>query len=80
MSIKKNSKNSRNRKIGTVLLILAGVLLAVYFFMPRRKYPRVPYSVFIQQVEKGQVVGVQIDNKKIVYRLKGEEDQNLVEP
>ncbi|MDE5096799.1 MAG: ATP-dependent zinc metalloprotease FtsH [Trichodesmium sp. St11_bin5] len=75
MSIKKNSKNSRNRKIGTALLILAGVLLAVYFFMPRRKYPRVPYSVFIQQVEKGQVVGVQIDNKKIVYRLKGEEDQ-----
>ena len=75
MSIKKNPKNSRNRQIGSTLLILAGVLLAVYTFMPRRKPPRVPYSVFLQQVENGQVVGVQIDNEQILYRLKGEEDE-----
>ncbi|MCL2924438.1 MAG: ATP-dependent metallopeptidase FtsH/Yme1/Tma family protein, partial [Trichodesmium sp. MAG_R04] len=75
MSIKNNPKNYRGRQIGSALLVLIGVLLAVYFFMPRRKPPRVPYSVFIQQVEKGQVLGVQIDNKKIVYRLKGEEDK-----
>ncbi len=75
MSIKKNPKNSRNRQIGSALLILAGLLLAVYTFMPRRKPPRVPYSVFIQQVENGQVVGVQIDNEQILYRLKGEEDK-----
>ena len=29
----------------------------------------------IQQVENGQVVGVQIDEEKILYRLKGEENQ-----
>lgn len=75
MSIKNNPKNYRGRQIGSALLVLIGVLLAVYFFMPRRKPPRVPYSVFIQQVEKGQVLEVQIDNKKIVYRLKGEEDE-----
>ena len=75
MSIKNNPKNYRGRQIGSALLVLIGVLLAVYFFMPRRKPPRVPYSLFIQQVEKGQVLEVQIDNKKIVYRLKGEEDE-----
>ena len=67
MSIKKNPKNSRKTQIGSTLLILAGVLLAVYLFMPRRKLPRVPYSVFIQQVQNGQVLEVQINSRQIVY-------------
>lgn len=75
MSIKNKPKNPRNRQIGNALLILAGVLLVAYLLVPRRKPPRVPYSLFIQQVENGQVVGVQIDNEQILYRLKGEEDK-----
>ena len=75
MSIKKNPKNSRKTKIGSTLLILAGVLLAVYLFMPRRKLPRVPYSVFIQQVQNGQVLKVQINSRQIVYLLKEENQQ-----
>ncbi|NES67054.1 MAG: AAA family ATPase, partial [Okeania sp. SIO2D1] len=73
MSLKKKPKNPNKRQIGTALLILAGLLLTAYLLMPRRKPPRVPYSVFIQQVENGQVVGVQVDEEKILYRLKGEE-------
>lgn len=75
MSIKKNPKNSRKTQIGSTLLILAGVLLAVYLFMPRRKLPRVPYSVFIQQVQNGQVLEVQINSRQIVYLLKEENQQ-----
>ncbi len=75
MSIKKNPKNSRKTKIGSTLLILAGVLLAVYLFMPRRKLPRVPYSVFIQQVQNGEVLEVQINSRQIVYLLKEENQQ-----
>ncbi|NEQ72410.1 MAG: ATP-dependent zinc metalloprotease FtsH [Okeania sp. SIO2C9] len=77
MSLKKKPKNPNKRQIGTALLILAGLLLvlAVYTARPRRKPPRVPYSVFIQQVENGQVVGVQVDEEKILYRLKGEENK-----
>ncbi|NEP04719.1 MAG: ATP-dependent zinc metalloprotease FtsH [Okeania sp. SIO4D6] len=73
MSLKKKPKNPNKRQIGSALLILAGLLLTAYLLMPRRKPPRVPYSVFIQQVENGQVVGVQVDEEKILYRLKGEE-------
>ncbi|NEQ40275.1 MAG: ATP-dependent zinc metalloprotease FtsH [Okeania sp. SIO3I5] len=77
MSIKKNPKNSRNRQIGSALLILAVVLLAAYFliprrFMTRRKLPRIPYSVFLQQVESGQVTEVRIDNQQIIYLIKEE--------
>ena len=76
MSIKKNPKNSRKTQIGSTLLILVGVLLlAVYLFMPRRKLPRVPYSVFIQQVQNGEVLEVQINSRQIVYLLKEENQQ-----
>ncbi|NET26565.1 ATP-dependent zinc metalloprotease FtsH [Okeania sp. SIO1I7] len=75
MNLKKKPKNPNKRQIGSALLILAGLLLTAYLLMPRRKPPRVPYSVFIQQVENGQVVGVQVDEEKILYRLKGEEDK-----
>ncbi|MGB3514000.1 MAG: ATP-dependent zinc metalloprotease FtsH [Microcoleaceae cyanobacterium] len=73
MSLKKKPKNFPNRQIGNALLILAGVLLIAYLLVPRRKPPRVAYSIFIKQVENGQVGGVQIDNEQILYRLKGEE-------
>ncbi|NEP81076.1 MAG: ATP-dependent zinc metalloprotease FtsH [Okeania sp. SIO3B3] len=75
MNLKKKPKSPNKRQIGSALLILSGLLLAAYLLVPRRKPPRVPYSVFIQQVENEQVVGVQIDEEKILYRLKGEEDQ-----
>ncbi|NEO57971.1 MAG: ATP-dependent zinc metalloprotease FtsH [Okeania sp. SIO3B5] len=75
MNLKKKPKTPNKRQIGSALLILAGVLLTAYLLVPRRKPPRVPYSVFIQQVENGQVVGVQIDEEKILYRLKGEENK-----
>ncbi|MDY7006287.1 MAG: ATP-dependent zinc metalloprotease FtsH [Cyanobacteriota bacterium] len=75
MNLKKKPKSPNKRQIGSALLILAGLLFAAYLLVPRRKPPRVPYSVFIQQVENGQVVGVQIDEEKILYRLKGEENK-----
>ncbi|MEB3340857.1 ATP-dependent zinc metalloprotease FtsH [Okeania sp.] len=73
MGLKKNLRNLPNRQIGTALLILAGVLLAVYFFTPRRQLKPVPYSLFIEQVKSGQVVRVQIANERILYLIKAQD-------
>ena len=79
MSIKKNkSRFPDSQQIGKILLIISGVLFAAYLFLPRQqKVSRVPYSIFIQQVENGQVAGVQVGNNEILYRLRGENQEEL---
>lgn len=56
------------------LLILAGILLlAVNFLLPRRQtIPRVPYSIFISQVEAGKVAAAQVGEQEIRFYLKRE--------
>ncbi|MGF1492775.1 MAG: ATP-dependent zinc metalloprotease FtsH [Microcoleaceae cyanobacterium] len=76
MGIKK-SKWPESRQIGNFLLILAGVLFVAYTLLPRRQPPRYPYSIFIQQIDQGQVAAVQLGDNEIRYRLKGEEEEEV---
>lgn len=77
MSIKK-PKFPDSQQVGKILLAISGVLLAAYFFLPRQqRIPKVPYSIFIKQVEDGQVAGVQVGDNEIRYRLKGKEEGDL---
>lgn len=77
MNIKKKLKLPNSRQIGYVLLAVGGILLATTFFKPSPELPRVPYSTFIKLVENGQVEAVQLSPSRILYRLKGEGEQEL---
>ncbi|MGB3531952.1 MAG: ATP-dependent zinc metalloprotease FtsH [Microcoleaceae cyanobacterium] len=77
MSIKKKNRFPDSPQISKLLLILAGLLFAAYIFYPRRPPSRIPYSIFIQQLENDQVAGVQIGDNEIRYRLKGEKEGEL---
>ncbi len=78
MSIKKKPKFPKSQQIGNVLLILAGVILLGNWIVPqflRPRVPKVPYSFFIQQVEKGEVLAVLVGDNEIRYQIKGENQQ-----
>ncbi len=79
MSIKKKkSRFPDSQQIGKILLIISGLLFAAYLLLPRQqRLPRVPYSIFIQQLENGQVAGVQVGENEIRYRLRGENSEEL---
>ncbi|NER31556.1 MAG: ATP-dependent zinc metalloprotease FtsH [Symploca sp. SIO1C4] len=78
MAIKDKPKTPRNRQIANILFLLAGLfflanLLLPSFFGPQ--IPRVPYSMFIDQVQDGKVNRAQVGQDEIRYQLKGEEGQ-----
>ncbi|MDY6803241.1 MAG: ATP-dependent zinc metalloprotease FtsH [Cyanobacteriota bacterium] len=73
MSIKKKPNFPYSRQVGYVLLAAGAILLATTFLRPRPELPRVPYSTFLKLVEEGQVVAVQLSSNRILYRLRGEE-------
>ncbi|MFY7806594.1 MAG: ATP-dependent zinc metalloprotease FtsH [Limnoraphis robusta] len=79
MSIKKKkSRFPDSQQIGKILLIISGLLFAAYLILPRQqRVPRVPYSIFIQQLENKQVAGVQVGDNEIRYLLKGEKQDEL---
>jgi cell division protease FtsH len=77
MSIKKKNRFPDSQQASKLLLILAGLLFAAYIVYPRRPPTRIPYSIFIQQLENDQVAGVQIGDNEIRYRLKGKEEGEL---
>ncbi|MCP2732389.1 ATP-dependent zinc metalloprotease FtsH4 [Limnofasciculus baicalensis] len=78
MSIKDKPQPSRSRQIGNILLIVAGAfflfnLVSPFIFGPQ--IPRVPYSMFINQVQGGEVSRASVGQNEIRYQLKGEENQ-----
>ena len=76
MAIKDQPSPPRSRQIGSILLLLSAVLLLVNLFLPSLfgpSIPQVPYSLFIHQVEEGEVTGVSIGQNQIRYQIKGEE-------
>ena len=80
MPLKKKPERPINQKIGDILLWVGGILLIGYILwphlMPTKKTPsRVPYSLFIQQVDDGKVKVVRLGEKEIRYQLKGEGDK-----
>ena len=78
MSIKDNPQPPRSRQIGNILFLLAGAFLLANLFLPQlfgSRIPRVPYSLFIDQVEDGKVVAASLGQNEIRYQLKTEDTQ-----
>ena len=75
MAVKKEDpKRSRARLIGNVLLLIGAGLLIINIFLPNLfapALPRVPYSLFVHEVEEGHVSRVYIGQDQITYQLKG---------
>ena len=71
--------NQPRRKIGIVNLVLigVGVLLLLSSFIPSQgmqQVPRVPYSLFINQVDDGEVKRDFITQEQIRYELTNPEE------
>ncbi|MCA6588637.1 MAG: ATP-dependent zinc metalloprotease FtsH [Pseudanabaena sp.] len=75
MAVKKEDpKRSRARLIGNVLLLIGSALLIINIFLPNLfapALPRVPYSLFVHEVEEGNVARVYIGQDQITYQLRG---------
>ncbi|MBD2089604.1 ATP-dependent metallopeptidase FtsH/Yme1/Tma family protein [Microcoleus sp. FACHB-1515] len=62
----------RSRQIGNVLILLSSLFLVVNLLFPSLfapRTPQVPYSLFIHQVEEGQVSRVSVGQNEIRYQL-----------
>ncbi len=78
MAIKDQPRPPRSWQIGNILLLVAGIILLANLIVPRffgPEIPRVPYSLFIEQVEDSEVDRAYIGQDEIRYQLKGEADQ-----
>ncbi|HEY9909029.1 MAG TPA: ATP-dependent zinc metalloprotease FtsH4 [Thermosynechococcaceae cyanobacterium] len=77
MAIKEKPTPSRPRLIANILLSVSGVFLLVNLFLPNlfgAQVPAVPYSLFIHQVQAGDVSRASIGQNQIQYQLKTEND------
>ena len=71
MAIKENpTPPSRSRLIANILLAMSGAFLIVNLFLPNlfgAQVPAVPYSLFIHQVQEGEVSQVSVGQNQIRY-------------
>ncbi|MFN5857211.1 MAG: ATP-dependent zinc metalloprotease FtsH [Pseudanabaenaceae cyanobacterium] len=78
MAVKnEDPRRSRSRLIGNILLLIGAGLLIVNIFFPNTfapPVPRVPYSLFVHQVEDGNVSRVFIGQDLITYQLRSPVD------
>lgn len=79
MGIKKKPKLPRSQEIGIVILGVAGIVVAAnYWILPQLRRPKLPlrpYSEFLAQVDRGEVVEVLWGRSQIRYALKREGNQ-----
>jgi cell division protease FtsH len=78
MGIKQEPKPPRSRIIGNVLLLVSGLFLLANLILPSvlgPQIPQVPYSMFIHQVQEGDVTQVYFNQDQIQYQVKGEGEQ-----
>jgi cell division protease FtsH len=76
MSIK-SKPPSQSRLIGNILLALGGLFLLINLFFPQifgSSVPKVPYSLFIDQIDDGNVARVSVGQNEIRYQLKSDRD------
>ncbi|MEM8804431.1 MAG: ATP-dependent zinc metalloprotease FtsH [Cyanobacteria bacterium P01_G01_bin.38] len=75
MPVKNKPTTPRFRPFNNIFLILGVIFLVANFVVPSilgPQVPAVPYSLFIHQVQEGQVDRVQIAQNQIRYQLKPE--------
>jgi cell division protease FtsH len=78
MAIKDQPQPPRSRQIGSILLILSGLFLLANILLPSLfgpSIPRVPYSLFIHQVQDAEVERVSVSQNEIRYQVKGTDEQ-----
>lgn len=78
MAIKDKPQIPRSRQIANILFLLAGLFFLANLLLPGlfgTQIPRVPYSMFIDEVQDGKVSRAQVGQDEIRYQLKGDEDQ-----
>lgn len=78
MGVKDKPPASRSRFIANTLFLIAGLFLLTNLLFPNlfgNPIPRVPYSLFIDQVEDGNVSRVSVGQNEILYQVKGEDTQ-----
>ena len=78
MGVKNRPPGSRSRLISNILFIVSGLFLATNIFLPQlfgNPISQVPYSMFIDQVEDGNVARASVGQNEIVYELKGDNPQ-----
>ncbi len=78
MSVKDKPQVPRSRLIANILFGVAGVFLLVNLLFPQLftpALPKVPYSLFIDQVNDGAVTRVSVGQNEIRYQLKGEDEE-----
>lgn len=84
MPIKDQPPVPPSRRIGNILLLIGGVFLLVNLLFPQLfspSIPRVPYSLFIEQVQDGQVDRASLGENEIRYQLKnanGEQQSQIL--
>ena len=74
--------NNPNKRFGVINLVLIGlgVILLISSFLPNQglqQVPRVPYSLFINQVDDGAVKRASITQDQIRYELANPVEGNL---
>lgn len=75
MAIKEQPKSPRFRIIANILLAVSGLFLLLNIFLPglfASGPTGVPYSLFIHQVQEGEVNRVSVGQNQILYELKTE--------
>ncbi|MDF5709807.1 MAG: ATP-dependent zinc metalloprotease FtsH4 [Nostoc sp. S4] len=75
MAIKEQPKLPRFRIVANILLAISGLFLLLNIFLPGlfgSNPTGVPYSLFIHQVQEGEVNRVSVGQSQIIYQLKTE--------
>ncbi len=79
MPIKDDSQKPRRFQLGNLLLLLSGLILVANIVLPSilgPAIPRVPYSMFIDQVNDGKVTRASVSQEEIRYQLKTENSED----
>lgn len=78
MPIKERPNSPRSRLFSNIFLILGALFLVANLVLPSLlgpQIPGVPYSLFIHQVQEGEVERAQIGQNQIQFQLKTSDDQ-----
>ncbi|MBR8832516.1 MAG: ATP-dependent zinc metalloprotease FtsH [Stigonema ocellatum SAG 48.90 = DSM 106950] len=78
MPIKEQPTPNRRQLINNIFLALTALFLIINFILPfifGPQIPGVPYSLFIHQVQAGEVERVQVGQNQIQFQLKSVNDQ-----
>ena len=78
MGVKDKPPRSRSRLIANILFLISGLFLFSNLFFPQlfgNPIPQVPYSLFIDQVDDGEVARASVGQNEIIYEVKAAEGE-----